>query len=1192
MRAASGPESPSQREMSNLDHAHAAHDHAHVSPRSPRIPNADAHDTDDDDEELHAPAPRKRCLWRLRVCAFAGRRSARGAPRLPLTSAAFRILLEALSPSGTRIILMLLYVSCGLSIWWRMAGPQRVDVRRSKLAKVGRVTNTSVAWSAVVRGLDGYGCGTVSVSTEFGNGSLSTWRNVTGGDDDEKEPAVTFSIDIGASKHRARRTWSHVLSRRNRETTMTTMTPMTSDRRSSDDARDQGDDDPGAISAHLASWYQNMEALSERSRIHALKLRVTYCTRLHDDEDGDCVVVSQEVRDALVALPQRFVVSYWSHKYLSSPYAKACRIFFVLLWFCLALAFAPHARALDAQDGTRQRLILLLVALLLYIDPIETFAALTPDSASVPPWVAYASFVSRRLAQSLFLGVLLLMADGDGAAAKRAAEASFKARRLLRRGAAPLYEGLLAARSPLGGGAVAVRRGSEYCREHWWLVVVVMYLLCAIFALSLRFPSLFGSDRPPTLSLDSWPNSILHTYVALSLGMVAAELSFGVLLIWLLCRAGARLDAAPYLATRRYQLSYRLFMLQSTLVAGVSLAAYVGLVLSLCRKYGRSLTVLFSKAAYQGQESKSYDAALRDLAGALEAFVSDDVHELSTAFFLCVYVALLVYLHLPPPTATAGFHSRHTDAALAYVRAYLPRAASTMRDEIGRLANLDEALVGARFVLTEKQDRRRRRRALRPSRQHEERLVHVADFFVVETARMLAHASESAYFDAGQQPRETKTVPDAISDETKVDVPDGAESGPPPAESGRPAADSEGVLAEVRCESTGTYCAISKHATEPWLILAFRGSASVRHWSTNIDIFQSRLSLHDDYPVEAYRDEINGNAPQQDDGCCLSGAENGSSQARAAAAERGAEEDPAARTPVACTRQPAADAQAAAAADAPARETLRESREGEESDVDAPPKPGCGGASRAFVDATFRIAALLFGSVSRGVEAVGVTAEAVGRASQIADVLPGVEKLLMPCVHRGFWTAYCSVRAELHVTVLQLLVAGSYDRVIVTGHSLGGALATLAAADLAAHTLPRARAECALRDARSAPREKGKPAHARLRLTVVSFGSPRVGNHIWTRIYDALVPDSWRVVCDGDVVTGTKFTLESGMHKGRDSLRLRRSRCRHAEVLLQALRDPSRRRLQGRRRERLPHRAFLRRGGCSSCHVCHVWRGI
>ena len=56
-----------------------------------------------------------------------------------------------------------------------------------------------------------------------------------------------------------------------------------------------------------------------------------------------------------------------------------------------------------------------------------------------------------------------------------------------------------------------------------------------------------------------------------------------------------------------------------------------------------------------------------------------------------------------------------------------------------------------------------------------------------------------------------------------------------------------------------------------------------------------------------------------------------------------------------------------------------------------------------------------------------------------------------------------------------------------TGHSLGGALATLAAYDL--------QAEFAFR-----------------KLQVYTFGSPRTGNHAFAHDYERRVPHTWHVV--------------------------------------------------------------------------------
>ena len=67
---------------------------------------------------------------------------------------------------------------------------------------------------------------------------------------------------------------------------------------------------------------------------------------------------------------------------------------------------------------------------------------------------------------------------------------------------------------------------------------------------------------------------------------------------------------------------------------------------------------------------------------------------------------------------------------------------------------------------------------------------------------------------------------------------------------------------------------------------------------------------------------------------------------------------------------------------------------------------------------------------------------------------------------------------------------GKHARLLVTGHSLGGALATLAAFDI-------------------------KQAVPDLRMEVYTFGTPYPGNRAFAREYDALLPDTWHVIHDG-----------------------------------------------------------------------------
>ncbi|XVE81501.1 hypothetical protein DITRI_Ditri15bG0069600 [Diplodiscus trichospermus] len=107
-------------------------------------------------------------------------------------------------------------------------------------------------------------------------------------------------------------------------------------------------------------------------------------------------------------------------------------------------------------------------------------------------------------------------------------------------------------------------------------------------------------------------------------------------------------------------------------------------------------------------------------------------------------------------------------------------------------------------------------------------------------------------------------------------------------------------------------------------------------------------------------------------------------------------------------------------------------------------------------------------------------------------------------VHSGFLSAYDSVR----IRIISLIKAsiGYIDeiaetqhrwQVYVTGHSLGGALATLLALELSSSQLAKSGA---------------------ISVTMYNFGSPRVGNRRFAEVYNEKVKDSWRVVNHRDII--------------------------------------------------------------------------
>jgi triacylglycerol lipase len=90
------------------------------------------------------------------------------------------------------------------------------------------------------------------------------------------------------------------------------------------------------------------------------------------------------------------------------------------------------------------------------------------------------------------------------------------------------------------------------------------------------------------------------------------------------------------------------------------------------------------------------------------------------------------------------------------------------------------------------------------------------------------------------------------------------------------------------------------------------------------------------------------------------------------------------------------------------------------------------------------------------------------------------------CVEKGFYALYRQCAGPIHAAV-----AGPNDGLIVTGHSLGGALAVLACADLA---------------------ETGAPS-------LYSFAGPRVGDIAFAGKFNAKLPlRAWRVVNSEDLV--------------------------------------------------------------------------
>ena len=119
----------------------------------------------------------------------------------------------------------------------------------------------------------------------------------------------------------------------------------------------------------------------------------------------------------------------------------------------------------------------------------------------------------------------------------------------------------------------------------------------------------------------------------------------------------------------------------------------------------------------------------------------------------------------------------------------------------------------------------------------------------------------------------------------------------------------------------------------------------------------------------------------------------------------------------------------------------------------------------------------------------------------------GCEGGIGGAVHKGVLDAWKSIRERVWTEVSnQLLLRGGSATIVMCGHSLGGAMATVAAVDMA----------CSV-----------DPAYVPS-LTLISFGSPAIGDAAFARSVAARVPTSIRVTTVTDPVP--KLVIRDFVH--------------------------------------------------------------
>ena len=116
-------------------------------------------------------------------------------------------------------------------------------------------------------------------------------------------------------------------------------------------------------------------------------------------------------------------------------------------------------------------------------------------------------------------------------------------------------------------------------------------------------------------------------------------------------------------------------------------------------------------------------------------------------------------------------------------------------------------------------------------------------------------------------------------------------------------------------------------------------------------------------------------------------------------------------------------------------------------------------------------------------------------------------------IHSGFQSSYLNIRTQTQSSIQKLAKLYPDYEIVFTGHSLGGAMASIAAVDFHVQT-------------------KGIYDD---RISVITFGQPRVGNEAWANYYDSLPFSSriFRVVKDADPIAQLPPRFTFYVHGGK-----------------------------------------------------------
>ena len=114
-------------------------------------------------------------------------------------------------------------------------------------------------------------------------------------------------------------------------------------------------------------------------------------------------------------------------------------------------------------------------------------------------------------------------------------------------------------------------------------------------------------------------------------------------------------------------------------------------------------------------------------------------------------------------------------------------------------------------------------------------------------------------------------------------------------------------------------------------------------------------------------------------------------------------------------------------------------------------------------------------------------------------------------IHTGYEEIYLSVREKVQAHLVQAVTDNPNANIVFVGHSLGGALVTMAAVDYEVFI--------------------GLKSH----ISIYTFGTPRLGNKFWANFVDSLSFSNrnYRIVRRGDVVAEVPTQILGYEHSGQ-----------------------------------------------------------